>query len=77
MCSLSLAGKMEIARDTIGEMLNKRSELMHKCLHKQKFKLANLCVDLHVVGVQNVHMLWVYNKILLTMILSLITFGCC
>ena len=48
MCSLCLAEKTEIARDTSGEMLNKRSELMHKCLHKQKFKLDNFCVNQHV-----------------------------
>ena len=43
VCSLCLAEKTEIARDTSGEMLNKRSELMHKCMHRDKFKLANFC----------------------------------
>ena len=46
MCSLCLAEKTEIARDTSGKMINKRNELMQKCLHKEKFKLSNFCAVL-------------------------------
>ena len=40
-CQLCIAEKTEIAKDTSGSMLNRRRELMNKCLHKEPYKLSN------------------------------------
>ena len=40
-CSLCLTEKVSIARDMSGEMLNKRSEIMNRCRHKDKHYLTN------------------------------------
>ena len=40
-CQLCIADKTEIAKDTSGSMLNRRRELMNKCLHKEPYKLSN------------------------------------
>ena len=42
-CPLCLAEKTAIARDTSGQMLNRRRELMNRCLHKDPHKLSNFC----------------------------------
>ena len=41
-CNMCLEEKTTIARDKTKEMLNKRSELMYKCLHKQRYLLENI-----------------------------------
>ena len=41
-CDLCLSEKMVIARSRHGNMLNKRSELISKCRHRNKFVLCNL-----------------------------------
>jgi hypothetical protein len=40
-CQLCITEKTEIAKDTSGSMLNRRRELMNKCLHKEPYKLSN------------------------------------
>ena len=40
-CPLCLAEKTEIAKDSSGRMLNRRRELMNRCLHKDQYKLSN------------------------------------
>ena len=44
-CPLCLAEKTPIATDTSGKMLNRRRELMNRCLHKDPFKLSNFCTS--------------------------------
>jgi hypothetical protein len=39
-CQLCIPEKTEIAKDTNGSMLNRRRELMNKCLHKEPYKLS-------------------------------------
>ena len=41
-CNMCLEEKTTIARDKTKEILNKRSELMYKCLHKQRYLLENI-----------------------------------
>ena len=45
-CPLCLAEKTAIATDTTGEMLNRRRELMNRCLHKDPYKLSNFSTSL-------------------------------
>ena len=45
-CPLCLAEKTAIAKDNTGEMLNRRRELMNRCLHKDPYKLSNFCTSL-------------------------------
>ena len=45
-CPLCLAEKTAIAKDNTGEMLNRRRELMNRCLHKESYKLSNFSTSL-------------------------------
>ena len=54
-CQLCITEKTAIARDTSGVMLNRRRELMNKCLHKEPFKLSNFYSSpLQQLGAQDV-----------------------
>ena len=46
ICSLCLAEKLQIIKVKPEELLNKRSELISKCRHKNKFLLKNVDEDL-------------------------------
>ena len=45
-CPLCLAEKTFIAKDTSSHMLNRRREMMNRCLHKDPHKLANYCTTI-------------------------------
>ena len=51
-CPLCLAEKTAIARDTSGQMLNRRRELMNRCLHMDPFKLTNFVTSQHTPNTQ-------------------------
>jgi hypothetical protein len=42
ICQLCITEKTAIAKDTSGSMLNRRRELMNKCLHKEPYKISDL-----------------------------------
>ena len=42
LCNLCLAEKVIIARSTNPRMINKRSEIMNKCRHRNKFLLSSV-----------------------------------
>ena len=46
-CNLCLAEKTMIAKDVEGNLLNKRSEIANKCLHKLKHKLSQF-LHIHI-----------------------------
>ena len=46
-CSLCLMEKTVIAKDISGQMLNRRRELMNRCLHKDPHKLTNYYSTIH------------------------------
>ena len=53
ICSALLRSSAEntaIARDNSGQMLQRRRELMDRCLHKDPFKLSNFCKSKHTVS---------------------------
>ena len=41
-CSLCLSEKIAIAKDKSGNMINRRREIMNRCLHKDRCKLSEL-----------------------------------
>ena len=43
-CSLCLTEKIAIAQDKSGKMINRRREIMNRCLHKDRYKLSELAI---------------------------------
>ena len=43
-CDLCLSEKLEIAKDKTGRMLNRRREILNKCLHKENCKLSSIFI---------------------------------